>query len=110
MANDKTAAGMRIEVLLNGKRVAVAGVEEFGVVSAIVTWVKRRPGKVPEKVRSREDFDENEFLREECTLEVSGLDSVADRHRGWAREALRAGAEITIRVLGPGEYNDPVER
>jgi hypothetical protein len=109
MAKSNTAAGMRVEVLLNGRSVAIAGVEEFGVVSTIVTWVKRRPGKVPDKVRSREGFDEAEFLREQCTLEISGLDSVSEKHQGWAREALQPGSEITIRVLGPGEFNPPTE-
>lgn len=104
MARAHNAAGMRIEVLLDGRRVAVAGVDEFGVVSAIISWVKRQPGKVSEAVRSRKGFDEAAFLREECTLEVSGLDSIKDKHLSWARKALRPGAEVTIRVLGPGDY------
>jgi hypothetical protein len=99
---------MRIEVLLDGRRVAIAGVEQFGVVSAMITWVKRDPEGITAKIRAREHFDETDFVREACTLEISGMSS--DTHLAWAREALRAGSEITVRVLGPGEYDAPPTR
>ena len=103
------ANGMRIEVLLDGQRVAIAAVDEFGVVSALVTWVKRNPERITDKVRAREHFDEAEFVRETCTLEISGLSSKTDRHFAWAREALTPGNEVTVRILGPGEFDPPVE-
>jgi hypothetical protein len=98
---------MRIEVLVDGKRVAIAGVEQFGVVSAIVSWFRRDPSKVTPEMRSDPQFNETEFLRERCELDLGGLDSLTDRHISWAHEALEAGSEITIRVLGPGDFDAP---
>ena len=107
MPNSKSAAPVRVEVLLDGRRVAVAGVEAFGVLSAVVTWVRRNPSNVTAKMRSDKDFDETHFLREICELELSGLDAVADKHLFWAKEALRPGSEVTIRVLSAGSFDAP---
>jgi hypothetical protein len=51
------------EVSLNGKRVCTAGVQDFGVLSAIVSWVRRRPAQ------SRD----GKTIEEELTVEVGGL-------------------------------------
>ena len=107
MVTSNINAPLRIEVLLNGRRVAIAGVESLGVLSAIVTWVRRNPANITAKMRADPEFDELHFLRETCELELSGLDSVTDKHLFWAREALRPGSEVTIRVLGPGAIDRP---
>ena len=60
------------EVSLNGKRACVAGVEGFGVLSAILSWVRRHP----EKRRQGRTTDED------LTVDVGGLrseDSAAGR-------------------------------
>ena len=100
-------APVRFEVLLNGRRVAITGIKEFGVMSAIITWVRRNPKNITAKMRAEPGFDELHFLREICELELGGLDSSADKHLFWAREALRPGSEITIRVLPAGEFDAP---
>jgi hypothetical protein len=105
--NSKSVAPVRIEVLLDGRRVAVAGVEAFGVLSAVVTWVRRNPSSVTAKMRSDKDFDETYFLREICEVELSGLDAVANEHLFWGKEALRPGSEVTIRVLPAGPFDAP---
>jgi hypothetical protein len=105
--SSRASAPVRLEVLLNGRRVAIAGVEKFGVISAIITWVRRNPANITEKMRSDEGFDELHFLRETCDLDLGGLDSVSDKHLFWAKEALRPGSEITIRVLPAGEFDPP---
>ena len=105
--NPTAKAPLRIEVLLNGRPVAIAGVESFGVISAVVTWVRRNPASITAKMRSDKEFDEIHFLREICELEVSGLDAAADKHVSWAREALRPGSEVTIRILPAGEFDAP---
>ena len=107
MPNSKSVAPVRIEVLLDGRRVAVAGIEAFGVLHATVMWVRRNPSSVTAKMRSDKEFDETHFLREICEFQLGGLDSVADKHLFWAKEALRPGSEVTIRVLPEGPYDAP---
>jgi len=65
------------------------------------------PASITAKMRSDREFDEIHFLREICELEVSGLDAAADKHVSWAREALRPGSEVTIRILPAGEFDAP---
>jgi len=107
MPKTNATTPLRVEVLLNGRRVAVAGVGSFGVISAIVTSARRNPADITDKMRSDKEFDEVHFLREICELEVAGLDAVADKHVFWAREALRPGSEVTIRILPAGEFDAP---
>ena len=95
MANN--VAPVRIEVLLNGRRIAIAGVEQFGVVSAIVSWVLRDPSKITAEMRADPDFNQAYFLREKCELDLGGFDSPLDRHISWAHEAIGPGSEVTIR-------------
>ena len=101
-------APLRFEVLINGKVVATTGVGGAnGVLSAIVTWVRRNPAAISAKVRADPDFDELAFLNEFCELELRALDSVADQHNSWGKHGLRPGDEVTIRVLPSGEYDAP---
>jgi hypothetical protein len=100
-------APLRFEILLNGRRLAVTGIEKFGVLSTVISWVRRNPANLTAEKRREEGFDELQFLREICEIEFGGLDSAADRSLFWGRESLRAGDEVTIRVLPPGEYDEP---
>ena len=76
-------------------------------MSAIITWVRRNPKNISAKMRAEPNFDELHFLREICELEIGGLDSNTDKHLFWAKEALRPGSEITIRVLSAGDFDTP---
>ena len=38
------------------------------------------------------------------------LDSTTNEHLKWFRADLRAGDEIMVRVLPPGEYDTPIDR
>jgi hypothetical protein len=101
-------APLRFEVLVNGKVVATTGVgAAYGVLSAIVTWVRRNPAAISAKVRADPDFDELTFLNEVCEVELGALDSVADQHSSWGKHGLRPGDEVTIRVLPSGQYDAP---
>ena len=53
------------EVSLNGKVVSTAGVKDFGVLTAILSWVRRRSDKARD----------GKTIEEQLTFEVSGLDS-----------------------------------
>src|SRR5207244_13340347 len=59
------SAMIAFEVSLNRKRVCTAGVPDFGVLSAILSWVRRRPDQ------SRG----GKTIEEELTAEVGGLHS-----------------------------------
>lgn len=84
----------RFEILKNGERVCISGINGDGVLSVGVTYVKH-PGKEP-------SFD----------LGVGGLgmfDGSMDRqhHADWPSTEITTGDEITIRILAPGEFDEP---
>lgn len=88
------------KVSLNGDEICTAGVRGFGVVSAIVTWVRRKP----EKSRDRKSVEE------ELTVEVGGLDSDAGEHVKWLARHLHAGDRITVEVVEAESVDKPKRR
>lgn len=85
-------------VYLNGKKVSTAGVGELGVLSAHVTWVRRKGKHVLAK--------KPDSVEEELTLHVGGLVTPREEHVRWLDRNLKTGDEVTIRV---GE-DAPVDR
>lgn len=84
----------RFEILKNGERVCISGLNGNGVLSVGVTYVKH-PGQ-----DSTHD------------LQIGGLgmfDGSQDRHHhaAWPSPDVAIGDEITIRILPPGEYDQP---
>ena len=84
----------RFEILKNGKRICISGINGDGVLSVGLSYVKR--------------------VGEESThdLHIGGLgmfDGSQDRqhHAGWPAPDIATGDEITIRVLPAGEFDDP---
>ena len=100
-------AAIRFEVSVNGAVRCVAGVGEYGVLSAIVGWLRRAPDKIPERARQREGFSEQEWLEQKIDLNLGGLDSASDTHVSWLAETLKPGDVVTIRVLGAGPCDAP---
>lgn len=96
---------IRIEILVNGQRKAIAGVESFGVLTAILQWVRRDPAALPvgEGAPSLEEWIENKAL-----LTVGGT-NMRERLR-WLDVDLQTGDEVTLRVLAPGQFDAPVAR
>jgi hypothetical protein len=91
------------EVSLNGRRVCTAGIEHFGVVSAILTWVRRHPK------RSRT----GKTVEEELTAEVGGLrsqDSEPGEHLEWFKRSLHVGDRVSIRVVDVTKVDAPKTR
>ena len=100
---------MRIEISINGEKKCIAGLGGYGVLNSILTWVKRDPEKVERNNRKGADY--LQFSEESLDLTVSGLtsdDDKTDAHLHWINEALSEGDEITIRVLAPGQSDEPV--
>lgn len=84
----------RFEILKNGERICISGINGDGVLSVGLNYVKH-PGQ--------------EVTHD---LQIGGLgmfDGSQDRqhHAGWASPEVTIGDEITIRVLPAGEYDQP---
>lgn len=99
---------MRFQILINGEKQCTAGVGDFGVLSTTVTHVKRNSNKI----KPNNDSLAEEVFRENIEIEVGGLDSNIeseeyDRHFNYLKRKLKAGDEIKIKILGPGEYDEP---
>ena len=91
------------EVSLNGKRACVAGVEGFGVLSAILSWVRRHPEKRRHGRTAEEDL----------TVDVGGLrseDSGPGEHLKWISRSLSVGDRVSIRVVDTLKVDVPATR
>jgi len=90
------------EVSLNGKRACVAGVEGFGVLSAILSWVRRHPEKRRQGRTAAEGL-----------IVVGGLRSEASgpgEHLKWISRSLRGGDRVSIRVVDTLKVDVPATR
>jgi len=91
------------EVSLNGKRICTAGVHDLGVLSAILTWVRRRPAHGRDRTT----------IEEELTAEAGGLhhDSAGrGEHLRWVHRALKVGDRVAVRVIDTTRLDEPAER
>jgi hypothetical protein len=87
-------------VSLNGTRVCTAGIRDFGVLSAIVTWVRRRP----------EHGRDGGTIEEHLTVEVGGFTSTSRHHSQWLRRRLRVGDRVSIDVVDAAKADRPKHR
>lgn len=90
------------EVSLNGKRISAAGVGDIGVLSTILSWV-RREGRNTETGKPGR-------IEEELTLSVGGLMSSTNEHVQWTESALTVGDEVCIRVTELESVDAPRDR
>jgi hypothetical protein len=95
---------MRIfHVYLNGKKVSTAGVGELGVLSAYVTWVRRKR----EGTRAKKPA----LAAEELCLGVSGLVTGRDEeHVRWLERNLKVDDEVRIVIADGGSVDQPRSR
>ena len=105
-----TPASPRFEVLLNGKRVCVAGIASFGVMNVILSRVKRNPKRFPG--RKKVGYTARQWSTEQLGvyvggLEINGEDERNDRHVDWLRRNIKPGDRIVVRVLQPGRFDPP---
>lgn len=109
------ASGMRLEVQVNGDRAATVGLGGDGVLSAIVTWVRR---STPRSAGSAEAGGGGagpsgalaHDTEEEVAIEIAGLDGEARHHLTWLEQPLAVGDEVTVRILPPGDCDKPTVR
>jgi|SRR5258705_9186796 len=90
------------EVFLNGNKVCRAGVGDLGVLTTILTWVKREGRNT--KTR------ETGIIEEELTLDVSGLISSKNEHVRWTDDKVTVGDEVCIRIINLESVDPPSVR
>lgn len=100
----------RFEVLINGRKACVAGVARFGVLSVILTRVKRSPERFPGTKHVR--YTKRTWSLEKLDvhvggLEINGKDQLNDRHFVWLKQLLKPGDTVTVRVLSAGPVSKP---
>jgi hypothetical protein len=103
----KRRAGLRFQVLINGRQACVSGMDGYGVLSAVLSRVKRSPKAYPGKNKHPLKIGKAEWSKERIEFDVGGLDSIADQHLHWLKRDLRIGDEIVIRVLSGGKHDAP---
>jgi len=94
------------EVTRNGQRICTAGVEGYGVVTAIVTWVSRDADALSSYPVERRE----EAAHEELQLQVGGLTSDgpnAGTHHDWASTPLEPGDEVLVRISDTASPDAP---
>jgi hypothetical protein len=85
-----------LEVYRNDERLCVAGVGDFGVLTACVNWVAHTPDRLEQW--ATEGVSEQPA---ELNLQVGGLktNERAALHKRWIDTSLRVGDEIRIHIV-----------
>jgi hypothetical protein len=97
------------EVHYNGKRLCTAGVHDFGVLMASVSWVSHSPEQLARWTAQGVPQTDPVEMR----LDVSGLTSgetEPGEHLKWVDATLSAGDEVSIRLIDASEADPPKER
>jgi hypothetical protein len=90
------------QVSLSGRKLCTAGVGDHGVLTTMVTWVRRKGGDTLEK---RPDS-----VEEELSLHVGGLITPKQEHVGWVERPLKAGDEVRVKIVEAAKVGRPRER
>jgi hypothetical protein len=103
---DKDASGqVRFEVLANGTRLCIAGIDGNGILFGHVVSTSRHPNY------ARAHHLEGESAKDEMYMTIQGLDSSqteTEFRLVWIREhPLQFGDVILVRLLPPGECDAP---
>lgn len=107
----ESGENVRFQVLMNGQVRATASVEAFGVLTFLVDWVRRDPARAVAAAGDLPpDLDPDEWVGNRVQVSLSGLDSVSHEHLDWWGDELKPGDEVTVRVVGPGEFDPPARR
>jgi hypothetical protein len=94
---------MRAFVLyLNGRKLGTAGVGDEGVLTATVTWVRRK-GEHNRSTRAA-------GVVEELELSLAGLMTPTDEHVRWRQRSIKVGDEVRIKVVEVTTVDKPGHR
>lgn len=102
---------MRFEVLLNGKRVCIAGLEGRLNIEVHSTWPEREAlRRMAERAARPRETDPSVG---EAALHVEGVERQHDKDIAiwdWVETRIKSGDLVVIRVLGPGKVTPPTRR
>jgi hypothetical protein len=79
------------QILLNGKKICVAGIPKDGVLTTTLTYVPFRK-------------------RRETRLYVGGLETEKDEHLFWKEAILHRGDELRVRIVETKSVDVPAQR
>ncbi len=95
------------EIFINGNKACTAGVDsEYGVLTSMLTWVKRDLNNFSASTRDN-------IPSEELDLRVSGQISRSQNdyeNLDWIKESLSIGDEIKIRIIDSPKADEPPQR
>lgn len=95
------------EIVINGNKVCTAGVDaEYGVLSSILTWVKRDLRAFPA---------ENKDLIQDEELNINVAGHIRHGRNDfenleWIKQSLSPGDEINIRIIESPDADTPSKR
>jgi hypothetical protein len=87
-----------LEIRINGKKVCTAGINEPGVVTSIVSWMRGVP-------RGKETR-----AAERTHIYIGGLNSRTETHYTWLTRSLQIGDEVRIKVMAKAKVDKPTTR
>ena len=90
------------QIYLNGKKISTAGVGDLGVLSAVISWVRRKGEHTLAK--------QPDCVEEELSLQVGGLISPTEEHVRWLDRGLKVGDEVRIAIAEAAKVDRPSHR
>ncbi|HWB19683.1 MAG TPA: hypothetical protein VG711_05230 [Phycisphaerales bacterium] len=94
----------RFQLVVNDQTLKIGGLSDQGVMSVAVSWICR-------PLKNRGEQSETEAVAESSgkhiQLHFSGLITEANKIINWHHSDPSVGDEITIRILPPGEFDEP---
>lgn len=86
------------EICINGKKFCTAGLDEPGVVTSILSWVRADP-----KGRDTVPVDRLDFR-------IAGLRTRTETHLTWRNRDLCIGDEVNIKILAKAKVDRPTRK
>lgn len=79
------------QILLNGKKICIAGIQKDGVLTTTITYVPFRKSQ-------------------ETRLYIGGLETDKDEHLFWKEAILHTGDELRVRIIETKSVDLPAQR
>jgi len=105
-----SGSNLRLEISINGKVEVVVGLQELGVLDLNVSWIRRDPARANADVQSLPGYTPESWRGGVPELSVGALDVTRSQNVRWLERQLSIGDELIVRVLPPGEIDEPREQ
>lgn len=100
-----SGSNVRFQLLVNGKAKAIGGIELFGVLNVILTWVRRDASRFSRK--EMHGWNRRDWTHNKVSVYLGGLNLATDKHVDWYHDLLKVGDEVMVKILGPGDVDEP---